>query len=220
MVCDGYCASQMRAKSLLLIIFLFIDFDKILGKYYYSTFTCVAAALDVLIDSLKFSREGQTVSGSLPIGGFGRLRDSLWPAAFCSDSVDYKVSGGADVRGRPVLRLLVTGWLPLQCQRCLGERAYELAIDATLRLVPEALLDAEQSDDPGEPDCIAASLELDLPVLIEDEILLALPAYPRHADDSCSETHGKASVKSENVSAFGALSILNVLQQKEFKSKE
>jgi uncharacterized protein len=64
---------------------------------------------------------------------------------------------------------------------------YALAIDTTLRLVAEAALDAEMSDDPDEPDCVAASATFDLAALIEDEVLLALPASPRHeaGDGSC-----------------------------------
>ena len=181
----------------------------------------------VLIDSLKFSRDKQSLRGSLPVSGFERLRDSLFSAtleAGSTASLDYEVSGGADapdvrdVRERPIIRLKVTGRLPLQCQRCLGALDYGLAVNSILRLVPEASLDAEQSDDPDEPDCIAASAELDLAALIEDEILLALPAFPRHEEGSCGSGDGR--VVDAKVSAFSALSKLGALKQKEFKSKE
>ena len=179
----------------------------------------MCAAQILLIDSLKFVREGKTLRGSLPVAGFERLRDNLWSTASDAGTVDYKVSGGADVRERPVLQLKVSGRLSLQCQRCLDRLEHELAVDTTLRLVPETSLDVEQSDEPDEPDCIAASAELDVAALIEDEILLALPAYPRHEEGSC----GEAVTGSTKVSAFSALSehiTLSTLKQKEFKSKE
>lgn len=191
-------------------MFLYLDFDKSAGKYYYFMFMCVAAAQKMLIDSLKFSREKQTQRGALPVAGFDRLRDSLFAAPANGKDGDacYELSGGADARDRPVLRLTVTARLPLQCQRCLKALAHELVIDTTLRLVPEAALEAEMSDDPNESDCVAASTELDVAALIEDEILLALPAYPRHEAGHCT-AEGEVSTKKD--SAFSVLSTLSTL---------
>ena len=175
----------------------------------------------MLIDSLKFSGEKQSVRGALPVAGFDRLRDSLFAVAGDGGDISYTLRGGADARDNPVLRLKVSGQLALQCQRCLTALDYGLVIDTTLRLVPEASLDTEMSDDPDEPDCIAASTELDLVALIEDEILLALPAYPRHEEGRCNYGSGAESEAGrKQVSAFGALSELGALKQKEFKSKE
>ncbi len=170
------------------------------------------------IDSLKFAREKLRVRGALPVTGFERLSDSLFPGVRGDDSIDFDASGDVDARQQPMLRLKISGRLPLQCQRCLGEYMHALTIDTVLRLVPAASLDVEQSDDPGEPDCIAASTELDLAVLIEDEILLALPAYPRHETRSCGGAGGNEAGK--KVSAFSVLRELGAPGQKAFKSKE
>lgn len=169
----------------------------------------------MLIDSLTFSQNKQHRRGELATAGFNRLRDSLFAVPGVGEAngnVSYEVSGGSDAHQRPLLRLTVTGQLRLQCQRCLKALDYELAIDTTLRLVPEAALDAEMSDDPNEPDCVAASEELDLIALIEDEILMALPAYPRHEGQelgSCKLMDGTA--VSDKFSAFNALGDLNEL---------
>ncbi len=175
-----------------------------------------------VIDSVKLANAKQTLRGTLPVAGFDRLRDSLWSEGEVANAgqVDYEVGGDADARARPVLQLKVSGRVWLQCQRCLGGFEHELAVDTTLRLVPEASLEAEHSDDPDEPDCIAASRELDLAALIEDEILLALPAYPRHSvnDSSCRSDAEK--MGSNQVSAFSALGQLDALKQKAFTSKE
>jgi uncharacterized protein len=175
----------------------------------------------MLIDSLQFSRDRQSACGTLPVARFERLHDSLFDAALGGDGsgdiryevsgVRYEVNGGADARDRPVLRVRVWGQFALQCQRCLKALDHELMIDTTLRLVPEESLDAEMSDDPDEADCIAASTELDLLVLIEDEILLALPVYPRHEDGSCGTSTGAAGAKKD--SAFSVLSKLGTLKQ-------
>ena len=165
----------------------------------------------MLIDSQKFSREQHTAHGTLPIAAFARLRDNLIAQPGADDQVRYEVRGGVDARERPLLRLTVSGQLPLQCQRCLKALDYDLAIDTAVRLVAEAALDAEMSDDPDEPDCIAASTELDLVALIEDEILLALPAYPRHEDrdGGCGGMADEAGSKKN--SAFSVLSTLKTL---------
>lgn len=161
------------------------------------------------IDSLKFARERQTLRGSLPVSVLSRLRDSLVPGGDVGE-VDYVVIGGTNQRAQPVLQLTIGGRLLLRCQRCLEALMHDLAIATTLRLVPQAELDAEHSDDPDEPDCIAASAELDLAALIEDEILLALPAYPRHdarhGGKGCGVAGGK--VDSGKPSAFSVLDAL------------
>jgi uncharacterized protein len=216
-----------------------MNFDKSIEKYYYFMFMCVAAQvsrdLGMLIDSLKYAREKQTKHGSLPVSKFERLRDSLFAKPRAGDEIDYEVSGGMDARKWPQLSLKVAGLLQLQCQWCLKALDYELTIDTALRLVPEALLDAEQSDDPEEADCIAASTELDLVALIEDEILLALPAYPRHENGeggcgSAGSVEGETQTEKQKVSVFSVLEKLGVpkpasrapdtLKQKVFKSKE
>ena len=172
-----------------------------------------------VIDSVKIASAGQTLRGALPVAGFERLRDTVCDAANAGN-VDYEVAGGADARARPVLRLKVSGRLELQCQRCLGGFEHALAVDTTLRLVPEASLEAEHNDDPDEPECIAASRELDLAALIEDEILLALPMYPRHnvGDSACRSDAEK--MGSQQVSAFSVLGQLDTLKHKAFTSKE
>lgn len=178
----------------------------------------------MVIDSLKFSREKQTARGELSVAGLSRLQDSLFQVteqqakpgdargavsvAVSGKPLSYEVIGGVDARERPVLRLKVSGRLPLQCQRCLQLLDFELVLDSTLRLVPAAMLDAEMSDDPDEPDCVAASTELDLAALIEDEILLALPAYPRHEVGECSGAPDKETADgavSKKVTAFSTL---------------
>ena len=163
----------------------------------------------MLIDSLKFSRERKTQSGILPVAGFDRLRDSLFLSAATQQNdskASFEVQGGVDTRDNAVLRLQVSVCLPLQCQRCLQALDYDLVIDTVLRLAPESMLEALTSDDPDEPDCIEASAELDVAALIEDEILLALPAYPRHPEGSCKVAGGTNTMQDSAFSVLAKLS--------------
>ena len=166
----------------------------------------------IVVDSLKLTRDRQRVSGAILVAGLPRLTESLLGN---SGTFDYTVAGDVDQLERPVLRLQVSGVVQLQCQRCLESLAQAVAIDTTLRLVAAEALDAEYEavgDDPDEPDCIAASSELDVAALIEDEVLLALPSHPRHAEGVCvakvAGANGGGS--NENVTPFSVLAALKI----------
>lgn len=167
-------------------------------------------------DSLKLVQDKQVLSGTLPVAGFSRLSESLHDI---SGSLNYRVQGAMDRRDRPLLKLQVRGAVRLQCQRCLDGIEHNVAISSTVRLVAPEALDREYDDDPEEPDCVAASNEFDLAALIEDEVLLALPVYPRHEAGRC-----KIRETSAATTAFAAkketLDALQALKQKVIQSKE
>lgn len=134
------------------------------------------------IDSLKAVHDRQVFSRVVPVAGFVRLVESLHDS---NGNLDYRVSGDVDRLDRPLLRLRVSGAVTLQCQRCLEGFEHKIAIDTAVRLVAAHALDAEHDDNPDVPDCVAASAEFDLAGLVEDEVLLALPTYPRHESGQC-----------------------------------
>jgi uncharacterized protein len=100
--------------------------------------------------------------------------------------VTYDVKGGRDDHNRPELTVRIAGHLHLQCQRCLGLLDYSVKVDNTLLLITSGALAEVDMEDPETPDAIEASAELDLPALIEDELLLSLPLAPRHAEGECT----------------------------------
>lgn len=134
-----------------------------------------------VIDSLEFARTGQAVRGSLPVAGLTRLQDSLHDTL---GLVEFAVQGGHDSRGRPTLRLDVSGVLHLKCQRCLGQLDFPLRLISTLVLASAAEAAASGLDD-EEIEWIEASPALDVGSLAEDEIILCLPYSPRHAEKEC-----------------------------------
>lgn len=140
-----------------------------------------------------------------------RLTDSTLGA---SGALDYRLEGAHDRRGRPLLNLTVKGKVQLQCQRCLEAFAHVIDIGTSLRLVAPEALEQEYDDDPDEPDCIAHNKSLDLAALIEDEVLLALPSYPRHTEGQCTTRTtsvtdtGRVAATEARVLAFDALRAL------------
>lgn len=131
-----------------------------------------------VIDALEFARAGASLRGSCAVAELGRLREVLYAN---SGTLEYELHGERDARDRPALRLRLRGALQLVCQRCLGAVELPLAVDASLVLAAsQAEIDAEPLTADG-PDRIVASKSLAVVELIEDELLLAVPYAPRHA---------------------------------------
>jgi len=153
------------------------------------------------IDCFKFAREGGVQEGTLAVSDLVRLHDAL--SGF-SGEVRYRISGGHGERDQPQLRVEVSGMLPLACQRCLQSVEFECSVDNLLELVPEGadLTQDELEDD--SRDFLPVSGLLDVASLVEDEILLALPAVPRHEKCGLPGT----SEAGERITPFASLSAL------------
>ena len=109
-----------------------------------------------------------------------RLHDLL---AEVSGEVSWCLEGFRGKRGEPLLRLTVSGCIPLACQRCLDAIDFALDVDRLLEVIP---VNADVSQDELEDDSrdfLPVEKELDVAELVEDEILLSLPVAPRH--DGC-----------------------------------
>lgn len=131
----------------------------------------------LISDVFQFAREGRVWKGVFPLLQMERLADVLGQRA---GEVQVTLVGGVDDRGQAQLTLSLSAALVLQCQRCLRELPWPLAVQTCLRPVPaghpveqEELLDDEH-------DVLEVADGLDVQALVEDEILLALPLVVRH----------------------------------------
>ena len=88
---------------------------------------------------------------------------------------------GVDGRHEPWMWLSVSVDLPLDCQRCLGVVDVHVVVDRAFRFVDTEALAAAQ-DEAAPEDVLVVDHEFDLACLIEDEVLLASPLAPSHAD--------------------------------------
>jgi uncharacterized protein len=150
------------------------------------------------IDGFEFAAAGAKQQGVWPLSDFPRLRDTL---AADAGEVAYEISGVRDERGRPSLRLKVSGTLTLRCQRCLEPMAFEVQTDETLVLAATLAEIHEEPADAHGPDRVVAGKEMALRELIEDELILAVPYAPRH--ERC--TAGGADDQEERTSPFAGL---------------
>jgi uncharacterized protein len=148
---------------------------------------------------LKERRDGETAVADLPrladesVDKFGTLRWSL--------------QGGSDSLGHPQMALSVSGSVKLLCQRCLTPFEFGIASESVLVLANDEAsadaIDALLDDDAIE--VIVGSRTFNIADLIEDEVLLAIPASPKHEvcpDKLLPDTPGEAEKK---VSPFAVL---------------
>lgn len=158
-----------------------------------------------VIDTLEFARGGQQLRGSLAVVDLKRLDDILFDT---KGQLEYALRGGHDARNRPQIEVEVEGLLHLQCQRCLGLLEYAADVKNTLLVLPPGAQTDDELDDPEGPDVIEGQPALDVPGLIEDEVLLSLPLAPRHPDGACGsrlETNDDAAQKRSPFAQLAAL---------------
>lgn len=126
------------------------------------------------VDIARLADTRASLSGSLPVARFSRLAPQL-----AGTAGEVSVALGFEREdGREVIRGRIEGELALVCQRCLGAVTVAVVADVDLvRVASDA--DAEQVDGRHEP-FVAATREVELATLVEDELILAVPLVPLH----------------------------------------
>lgn len=173
----------------------------------------MSASFPDLLDPRKAVTQGAVFKGELALRRLPRLTQLLWrdaadrPVAEDGEPgrgmVRYRFEFGPDSDGRATVCGVVAARLPLRCQRCL-ER-YDLIVDSRVSLALVTGLD-EASALPPQYEPLMVEDRLIRPAdLVEDELVLAVPAIPRHQDGECQPPSvptddGPASVEQENPS--------------------
>jgi uncharacterized protein len=133
------------------------------------------------IDSLRFARSGEQMSGVFLRSDLPRLSDILAPHV---DEVKFHLTGSVE-SGRPVLKLRLETAVSLVCQRCLAEYEELIEIDCSYPLAKnDEQLALWESTDPLI-DVLMSSPKFLVAEFVEDEILLGLPSAPRHPEGMC-----------------------------------
>lgn len=136
------------------------------------------------LDLDRLADESAALAGDWPLSDLQRL---LADAAAAGDArmhwalrAERRAVPGA--AAMPWLHLEARATLRLTCQRCLQPVDEPLAAQRSFRFVADEAT-AEREDEEAEEDVLAlpARGRLDLLPLLEDELILALPLVPRHA---------------------------------------
>jgi len=131
---------------------------------------------------LNFAKSESSLDGSEPLDQFERLQE-FQQADTAGARVEFQAHGEmrAAVEGglAPWLQLSAETCLTLVCQRCLAPVEEKVSFAREFRFVTSEA-QAELEDEESEEDVLALSAEFDLLELVEDELLMALPASPKH----------------------------------------
>ncbi len=143
----------------------------------------MSTGLPESLDPWRAARSGLLLTGEVALNAFARLSDVIVRSAACTIVVQYQLQFERDRQGRFLLTGRIQTQLPLQCQRCFG--VVDVAIDAPVQL---ALVKTEAAAEalPAALEPLLVNDDAVAPLLvIEDELLLALPIIARHHDDEC-----------------------------------
>jgi uncharacterized protein len=151
------------------------------------------------IDGLQFVRSASEISGEIEGAGLKRLAEMQC----LTPGIRFRLSGGTNERGKPELRLALSGQLQLICQRCLQPLAMALELENRLELAGSQE-EIEAAED--EVDRVLAARDMDVAALVEDEVILALPMIPRH--ENCEAAPEIAAAQAAKKSPFEALAAL------------
>ncbi len=134
-----------------------------------------------LIDPLLFAERRSVLAGAIKLAAFERLSDLVLVA---DGDVEIEVRFAKE-GNRAVVFGSIKASLELECQSCL--QALPWPIDLSFKLgIVSSMQDADQLEIDCEP-LLFEGEKISLNNLIEDEILLALPDYPKHDYDCISQ---------------------------------
>lgn len=147
------------------------------------------------VHAYRMARDGSSRRGEMVLSRMSRLLPLL-----CSDqgSARFELDFGLDSQSRPLVTGRVQASLQLVCQRCLEPMTVDLDLEVRLGIV--------RSDDEavalcGEREPLQLQTEtVSLATLVEDELILGLPAAPLHPAGRCRPP-GKAFAEEEAAGA-------------------
>jgi len=131
------------------------------------------------IEPIGLADAGRSFRGELAVSDFHRLAELL---ADRDGNLQIQIELHRDERCIRVLQGRVEGRIQLTCQRCLKPLGYELDLSFSLGIV-NGEDEVAQLPDGYEPLLVDGDPLLTAEV-IEDEILLAVPAVPVHREDA------------------------------------
>lgn len=136
------------------------------------------------LNMLAFAQEGVALVDTTALQKLERLAHE---AQALQPDMAVQWEARAELRPQPGaedqvwLHLAARTAVPLTCQRCMGVVAEDVAVDQWYRFVATEDI-AMAEDDQSEEDLLVMEPQFDLLALLEDELLMALPLVPMHAE--------------------------------------
>jgi uncharacterized protein len=133
-----------------------------------------------LVDAYRMARAGSSRRGEIALSRMSRLAPLL-----CNDQgvARFELDFHLDSQSRPLVTGRIQAKLELICQRCLEPLVLELDLELRLGIV-RSDEEAVALRDTREPLTLESGT-VSLSALVEDELILGLPAAPLHPAGSC-----------------------------------
>jgi uncharacterized protein len=142
------------------------------------------------IDPLQLADKRGALKGRIPLCQFERLSDSLHNAeGFVGVSLFFSREGRlARIDGQ------INSAIELQCQNCLN--AVEWIVDISVKLgIVTSIEAANRLPEEYDPLLIDGEGKVLLKDIIEDELILILPTFPKHQHDCFAQTFNQDNKK-------------------------
>jgi uncharacterized protein len=134
----------------------------------------MSATSPVTVDAWRMVSARRSFSGSTSLAAFQRLSSLLTDS---EGEVRYSLAFDRDAFGRAVVDVTAQASLPLQCQRTLERFLWPVSVSQRLGLITDEAQEAALPEE-LEPLLLPENGELPLLDLVEDELILAVPAVP------------------------------------------
>jgi uncharacterized protein len=133
----------------------------------------MSTALPEVVDVWRMVQAGRRFSGKLPFAAMPRLVADL---ASSEGNADFDLEFGKDEFGAAFLHVRADAALPLTCQRTLDVFKLQVAIDTRLGVITNE--EDEAGLPPGYEPLLTTDGSVRLADVVEDELILAVPAVP------------------------------------------
>jgi len=145
-----------------------------------------AQKLPQFIDPFRLADVGRLFDGKLSIRQMKRLTPLIEEIEDSSyEELTLSLAFDKDDDGIHILSGTIAGTLKLMCQRCLKQMDFTIDADLLIAFVASEF-DGDKLGGEYEP-YIVTDTPIMLSDIIEDELLLTLPAIPKHENTQCSE---------------------------------
>ncbi len=172
-----------------------------------------SSTLPRLADLRKLAAAGASVSGVIALTDLSRLCEALVDQ---SGELSVGLRLGTDDEGYRAITGALSAELRLECQRCLDPVSFRVEVPVSLAMVWR---EDELASLPSRYEGVVVGPEpMDLYMILEDEVLLALPLVARHDDAVCGhgvsgsagESDGSADEQGQKKNPFAVLRALRV----------
>jgi len=160
----------------------------------------MSGQLPVLIDPIRLADEGTRLRGVLPVINMVRLQELTLLA---NQPVAVELEFERTAQGMRRMRGTLRTQVEMTCRRCLKPLKFEIVAQ------PHCIVLQSGETEPEEGESLIVEGPLALIELVEDELLLAMPMIPGHAEGECemafSKTTGMKSVTDNKPNPFADL---------------